>query len=420
MKNRIIERTICAILATLILTSFTACHGPTAEVPKTETEPEYKEDIKLEVIVEPITYSDEFIENANVRFTNIACSLVESHMNVTLDNKQRQSINSEFKKTVVPIAYRVRIYEDELDAILTSFEDYVDNGGDALSILDLYDRCLYEIGSERSGKLTYELSLKIIDRKEKDAREKYAEYDYDWYLEDAERCAELLISLREMGDQKFVSIISVISFLASLTRNEIQDGESAFQLNGKDLIYIMEHQGELFEKNEFCEDDFSIFGALMQEMIPKKGDTLSAEMLYTLKNNEYFPTALRCMPKVISLYAAVTKALNNDDTLVADADADQVARAIAKAMLASEGAMDELDVALNSYAKSESRGEKEVIDSFAGDDVEEIIPLNLMGLMDELSLISGDGSASAYDRLQDSLISYLYSIAPYITMAFFI
>ena len=417
MKKEILKRVICALLALSTLTTCISC------VNTTTPEPEYKEDIKLDVIVESITYSDEFIENANVRFAKIACSMVESYLGVALDNKQKQSISSEFKKTIIPIAYRVRIYEEELDALLTSFENYIESEDNDFSALDLYDRCLYEIGSERSGKLAYEISLEFVERKKKDAKDKYDEYEYDWYLDDAERCAALLVSLEEMGEEKFVSIISMLSFLTSLTKSSSRDKESAFELSSADLLCIMDYQGELFESSQLTEDDFSVFGALIQEIIPKKGNGLSSEMLYVLKNNEYFPTSFRCIPKIILLYADIAKALNDDGSLDVNGDSDDCARTIARAMLASESSLVELDIALKRYAVSTSASEKDVIDSFLNEEgatPKEIEPIEFEELVGQLHEISKVSSELPYEKLQSSLSSYLYAIAPYITLAFFI
>ena len=411
-------RATCALLALLILLSCVSCTKTNGSTP------DYDEDQGLDIIPESITYSDEFIANANVRFANISCSLIESYIGAPLDDKQKQSVSYEFKKTVIPMTYRVRIYEDELDAILSSFEAYIeDDGNEAWSMLDLYERCLTEIGSTRSGKLTYEISLFIVERKEKNSREKYEEYQYDWYLEDAERCCALFDSLELMGEEKFVSIISMTSFLTSLTRTERPNGESAFELTDADLLSILDHQGDLFLSQELSEDDFSTFGALIQELIPKKGDTLEASLLYVLKNNGYFPKALKAMPSIISLYAATAKRLNAEGKLKIDGDEDENARALASALLFSADSIYTLNDDLLEHAATASNSEKDAINALAKEEfasfTENTPAIDVKNLMDSLDEISKDNSLHPAEKLHDSIQSYLFGIAPFITFVFY-
>ena len=146
-------------------------------------------------------------------------------------------------------------------------------------------------------------------------------------------------------------------------------------------------------------------------------------MLYVLKNNGYFPKALKAMPSIISLYAATAKRLNAEGKLKIDGDEDENARALASALLFSADSIYTLNDDLLEHAATASNSEKDAINALAKEEfasfTENTPAIDVKNLMDSLDEISKDNSLHSAEKLHDSIQSYLFGIAPFITFVFY-
>ena len=151
MKKNVMQKLLSALLIFIFIFSMTSCESGEEPIA-------YDENISLEIIEENVTYSESFIENANSRFANLMIKITEAYLDINLKETQKQSISENFTTTVLPILYRIKIYEDELDSLLYAAEESITDAA-VISPLSLYESALYTIGSRRSGILFFEISL---------------------------------------------------------------------------------------------------------------------------------------------------------------------------------------------------------------------------------------------------------------------
>jgi len=349
MKKKIIGKALYTLLIFIFLLALASCDRNNNEIT-------YDENQRLEIEKEPIKYSDDFIEKANLRFTKSIVSLTESHLEMQLSDTQKKSISEQFSTTLIPIFYRIRIYEKELDLLLTGIEEYINKDNESGSPLYiLYEQCLYTIGSERSGMLVYDLCLKKIEDKAKTAEARYEAYGYSWYLEEADRCNMISSELKDMGEKKFVNALTMTAFIASTASNiRAETNENAFLLTDAELLFILDRQGTLFESQCPSDSEWQTLGALITELIPTRSSDLGTATVYALKNDAYFNSLMRVMPDVFSLYASVAKTLKEDALFSLEGTPEEQNKAILLALVASEAKIRELDTALSTYAKTDS------------------------------------------------------------------
>lgn len=415
------ENLIKAICVLLLICSF----GALFSCEKQDEEPDYDENQRIDIITEEVKYTDSFIANAAERYARIATALAESSLDVGLNNNQKELFVTDFKENILPVLYRIKIYESELDAILLSAENYL-NDTDTIDVnllFAFYEIFISTIGSDKSGLLAYELSLHTVDMRAKDANEKYATYGYSWYLEDAERCSELYTKLYELGEEKFVYAISVSSSVTSLVLSkDDEQEESAFTLTDEEFLFILDSQGQHFKSNSLTDSEWKIFGSLVSELIPKRATDLISTLFYSLKNEEYFIRAFQAMPEAVSLYASVSSALKNGGDFSLGADSNKNAASLISALLDCEGDIRLLDTALSEYAECNSERVKEAIlahcsaeeaDAF----FKEYEPIGVDELIHRLK--EANASDSADLLLNNAIISYLCGISPYISYAIF-
>ena len=142
--NEEIKRIVCALLTLALTFSMVGCGDDKGES-------DYDPDQRLEVIVEPIEYSDEFIKKAEERFTSVTLKFLDAYYGVSPDDEQKGKIKAAFKEAALPMLYEVRIYENELDGLFTKVENYLASteDSDTLSaIASVYEQALHILGSD--------------------------------------------------------------------------------------------------------------------------------------------------------------------------------------------------------------------------------------------------------------------------------
>lgn len=419
MKRKITVKLICALLIFIFAFNAVACE-------KKEEEPTFDENQRLEIVTENIKYSDTFIKSAHERYNKIAISIAESYLDMNLFESQKKLIDEEFNKTVLPMAYRIKIYESEFDTLLTSIEEYINlesTSKDFTVLFSLYEKCLYTLGSKRSGQIAYELSLKSIKSRADKALQKYEQYGNSWHLDDALRCSQLYEDLEKLGNEKFVNALSMSTFIASTTSAVSgKFEESAFLLSDAELLFILNRQGMIFKEQCPTAKEWTVFGSLISEMIPTMPNSLNSSVLYALKKDGYFMDAAKAMPELISFYAATAAAMKNDAAFSLEGTKEEKERAIIRAILASEEEMRKLDIALAAYAKTDSERLKNNVTQYTDKETLELflnshLTIDCDGLINSLKelLSSTDTSKSA----SDIVFSYLRGFSPYLAFTIF-
>lgn len=413
MKKSIITRLLSALLIFIFIFSLVSCNSGKNEIT-------YDKDRHLEVIEEEVVYSESFIENANIRFTNLIVLITESYLNINLKDAQKQSISENFTKTLLPILYRIKIQEDELLRLLSSAEENITKN-EVISPFALYESALYNLGSRRSGMLFFEISLMTVKDKEATARERYEQYGYKSYLEDAQRCAALAASLSALGEEKFVDAISAAAFISSTAFSLNQKTEeNAFLLEDAELLFLLDRQAKIFNENTLTDAEWQTVGALINELIPVNSSGLKYATLYALKNDGYFNNLPKVMPYFLSLYASVAESLKEDARFSLEGESEENRKAIISAFLKSESDIRALDSALTQYAKTDSKrletavtanADIEALNAFINTyepiDCEELLSFTKEALEDE-----------SYD-MESLFISYLSGFSPYIAFVLF-
>lgn len=426
MKRSIKAVSIFLLIATLM--SATSCTG---------REEEYDDSIRVEIVRDDIVYSEEYIKNVNDRFTKVVIPLVEELVGVTLNDGHKRELAAQFRLNVIPMMYRIRIYEEELDRVLSSLEEYSAKDKRTSLLHAIYTSAIYTLGKERAGKLTFGVSGLILTRRAEGERENYERYGSSRYLKEAERLEAMAAQLAEMGEDRFSEAMSIFTAIASAaTTPSIGDGEAdGFILGYSDLIYVLEYRAEQFRRSGVTEDEWSLLGSLFAELIPKRTDTPEAHMLYELKKTvypsvggeatvSYFTTAARVMPAVTELYSALAKELKYIDPAALYADADTQALALAGALVGCEDELSVLSVALITYAKTDTENQRSVVAArYDGESIAQFkatyAPLSYGEYLDALTELSERESAEgAAERLGHITLSYLISIAPEVAAVF--
>ena len=417
-------KTGCVLLLLILSMGLIACQK--------ESAPEYDESIHLEVIDKPVEYTSDDLISANGRFTKIGVSL--------FGERYEERISNEFDTTVIPMIYRIKIYKNELNAVFDEIEKHVAAGESGKPVfLTFYDVCQYILGTERAGQICYSTSVRMLENRTENALNNYDKLGYTFYKETAERCTALKNSIISMGEGKFAIALSMTSSVISINSSinaEIQ--ESAFMLSDAEILFLLEKTADSFEKKQLSEDEWEIFGGWFSEIIAitrltPSDDDINKTTLYALKNytfsdvydendpntlykSSYFASAMRVMPRVISLYTNLARNLKADGKFSLEGTKEEKRIALLSALSKCEKSLSELDSALNEYAKIDESYLKSKITNTAN--AEEIncfissrTALSSAEVIDILTEIR-NGKEINDGEINDILIDYVYGISP--------
>ena len=379
-------------------------------------------EIRIEINDEFAPYDDDFLDECELRYATVAASMLESYYGRELNPEQRERVGAAFKEKILPLLYSVKINESELLGILASLEDGQSGAKDSSILTAVYDSCLYSVGEERCGRLAYGIAHLLLEENARTASERYEKYGYSWYLDDAERCTSLSESLTAMGEERFSAACAIFSQLTSLGASLESSQSTGLVLTDSELLYILGYRARHFAKSNITPDEWSLIGALTSEFIPVKADTLKSAMLYEFKKDSYPEVAMRAMPALINLYASLAKEIKEIDGFGFGIDRDGQAKAIAAALLASEDELYALSEDLIAYAKTSSASQERVIKSyFTEEEISSFIAshpeIDFTALVSGLERIANAERAGAYENLSELILSYLYGIAPYVTLS---
>ena len=200
--------------------------------------------------------------------------------------------------------------------------------------------------------------------------------------------------------------------------------ESALTLSDAELLFILEHQGEIFLKSASDEESWNTIGRLITELIPKLNftDVTVLSVLYALKQDAYFNSLTQTMPYLFKLYASFTKNLKNEAKFSLSSTKEENDRAICSALLSSGTELKNFYDALHTYGSTDSArlraaveasADKTTLDCFLNSHA----PLTYEELLYELeSCAAADSDAKSSQEL---LIGVTYSVSPYISFILF-
>lgn len=432
MKKITVFRVWCILLLFIMIFGLTACKKD-----KDNDNVGYDENRKLEILEKGVEYTSEELVNANFRFTKIGVSI--------FGNGFEERISNEFDLTIIPMLYRIKIYKSELDEIFTELEKHTlaeKTITDEPLFITVYDICRYVLGAERAGRVCYTASARILEVRISTALERYDKLGYDFYKTEAERCSALKESLSLMSENKFIDALHMSTTVSALVRSVgAEVTESAFLLSDKELLFLLERQTGVLEKNCLTEEEWEIFGGLFSELLSVSRLTptgLTSSIIYALKNythtniydnnspktlytSTYFARAMRVMPKTISLLARVSEALKRDGTFSLEDTSDKKLTALVRAFSECENDIRALDTALNDYARidseylksaTESNSDAEALKAF----INSHAPVSCDELINELNEFAEDGTVTN-EQIYELALSYVFAFSPYIAFA---
>ena len=404
-----------AISTLLIFTSLIGCSSCQ------EIVYEYDDTRHVEIIHDitsnSVSYNDEYLINAEERYVGIVNALYEHYSGVRPDVYQDSKIRAQFKLNIIPMLYRIKIYEDELDEVFTNAETHIDNDNIPPLYTLFYDCALEVLGAKRCGQLFYGSSLLILSSKEETAREKYEKYGLSSYNEDAIRYREIKSRLEEMGEERFTESMEIFTSLISLgTRIKESDENGALHLDEASILYVIKYRTKIFMQSDITDDEWSLIGDIFTEILPARSSGFKLSMLYEIKKARYLPDAFRAMPEIIALYASLASSLLEIEDVSFKLSEDEQSGILAKALLDSEDEVYALSLALEENARSDNESQRSlIVKHFGKETLDRYTAISYEELMLGISEIANEGDSEALSELW---ISYLYGIAPYLTLAY--
>ena len=433
MKKGFMKKAVSVLLIFILSSGLFSCK-------KEEKTISYDKNRRLEILDHQAVYSEEYIKNANQRFTNIAKSLILSYTSFSYSEKDLSNL---FNSTIIPILYRVNIYEEELDEVFSLFEGYLSAGGESFEekplFLSIYDTCLYVLGEDRSAALIYEVLLEKLSSDVKTYNERFDKLGYSFYKTDANRCAALLEDLLTLGETKFKNALTMITTVFSTFSSiNTEINENAFLLTDKEILYILEKHGENLTKLSLSEEEWQTVGGAISEYISARPKTLNSAVVYALKSythsdvydendfktlyrSKYFATLMKAMPQVVSLYSAVSKKLNENGDFSLESSADEKRFAIIAAVAECDDEIRALDEALRVYGTIDPEYLKDSVSKNSDADalnsfIHGNTPMTCEEVISALTNIKESGTADT-DALYELLVAYVYSYSPYLAFA---
>ena len=385
--------------------------------------PEYDKNQRFELINDPPSYSEEFIERAAISFADIGERLALAVKNVKVTEAQKISFKNYFKTEIFSILVMAQIYSDEADALFSAVLEYLDGADGQQTAFEIFAN-IYRVASKntdarRVGIIAFELSKLMIGEKAEDSRKRYEKYGYPWYLEDAERYESLESDLSEkLGRDKFIKVSDIFFFvLSSVYGIGMPENELGLSVNEREAAAILEMQADHFCEAGISVDDWRVFGGILTELVQENNTSHINAELYALKKNGYFVSAIEVMPSVLALYEAVTNKLyDNGVPLYSEAGAINL-KGILSTVLESDAELTAFLDKLESCAATDTKAESDAVASLKlaesyGSFIGEYTALTREEFISELrNLIETDCTG---EQLYLSFISYAVGFAPYL------
>ena len=418
MKKTFFRKSICALLILIFIFNTVSC---------TANNSESENNGKLEIVEENPEYTESYATSVTERFSTILDALLDERLGIDLSVKTREKLIAVFKDKIIPKLYSLKVYESELNEILASLEELLneENGENYISLFtDLYECILYTLGSERAGIILFTVVTEILTLKIATAEERYEELGSPWYLDDIERCEALKNDLSKIGEKNFADKISAATFIVSTMKSAETGKESALMLSDAELLFILEHQGKLFLENASDEDGWRVIGRLITELIPALNfsDVAVTSILYALKQEAYFNSLIETMPRLFTLYASITQSLRNEAAFSLANTKEENDKAICSALLSSETELKSFYDSLHAYGSIDSDTIRQAVKNCSDKDaLEEFLishaPITYEALITELNKCAG-GTQDALS-IEEILIGVAYSVSPYLSFILF-
>ena len=307
MKNRI---TALALLLSLVF-----CLGSCGRQPN---------DSERDIILIPVAPEGEYGDPAIAMATERIMGLIGSLMPLLGYQAPSGSVELEIRSFVegamIPYLKEVPIYEAELSAVLSLFEEYVDalyenadnNKENSLKIIsDLYIKAVSVVDQDRVGSFFYGLSLSLVQHRKNVSLERYEKYGYQFYLDDYEYYVSLEGRVDSLGEAGFESASGILMFFISSLFGGF--GGGALALNANEICAVLNRQGRYFLENNLGDEEWETLISVLCELIPKQSQSLFGAMTYTLGDEGGFQCLAPVISLAVSTYAGIAASLVPED-----------------------------------------------------------------------------------------------------------
>ncbi len=424
MKS-ILRRAASLALSFCMLLGGAAC---TASPTPNETAPVDR--TPLTVVEAPAVYTEQMCESYAARMSEICAEVVFRTEGIVLKETEKQKLTENLRKTLIPMLEAIPIYPEETEAVISSAERTLADGGEVESPFlwfGFYQSNLSILGSTRAGRLSYAAVAVWLQSREQTCRERYEKYGYAWYLTDAEHYASMQQRLaNELGEEGFCNAAEILTFAAS----SLAGGASAwgstegYGLSAGELTAILARQSAHFVELSLTAEQWSLVGELLEEAAPKRRNTTLKAELGVLADEGYFSRAARVMPSLLDLYRAATVHLTAEDTQIIVYGRDENARihAVCRLLAVCDGELKALLETVETYAATESEKEKKILSQLGVlSDCQAFLEAcgtaDAETLCEKIAACAEDASPERAEEVRAALRAYLATKAPYLFYA---
>ena len=421
MKSAFFLRAICLVLAIAALSCLVGCSTPAPVQEVTQK--------RLQIEAQPLVYTQDFCDDVAPRATDLILRALRLFGGPQLTEAEREQALTRVSRDLLSATYRASVTPEELEQILVLVREYCDEleaSEQASSHLPVfcrfYQRVVGLVGTARAGMLTFDGIRLYLTNRIVVCEQRYAEYGYAWYLEDANLYRARLESLdNELSDQTLSDAISVFvmlgSFLTGVVPAELSQ-KSTLLYDGE-ILQILQMQADKFATLDVTPRQWMLIADIFSDVTPKSANTALLSQLNVLQTSGASARIAQAMPALLSLYRATVKHLTVQDVALLRSDAAQAqkATAICRALAHCEEEFMAFTATLEPLLHT--------------DGTAEVRELKRLGLYADFELFAASTAPidkdalfaqictydSAQPALQDACLSYLFGHAPHLAYA---
>jgi len=313
-KIRFSTRTWCLFLCLFLLAPTVGC------ATKQEQTQYLDRDLTVEQI--QVVYTADFMANTSKELLDLCCRILPLTGGPVLSFAERESLLQRIREDALPMALRANVSEQEWDKLIGTAEAFATDLSAAKDTpLTLYCRFYQQVaavlGYERAGLLCYDGTALYLSYTASLYEERYRNYGYEWYLEDALRYRDRLSALYDRLDAKaFGDATRVLAWLLSLTSDVVpaeQSNQAAALIYDGEMLLILRMQAREFANIALTSEQWQLIAQLYGGLAPQKLDNAMDAELFAMQEAGITPLLLGTMPELLSLYDAVAQDMTETD-----------------------------------------------------------------------------------------------------------
>ena len=322
MKQPFFLRAVCLMLICGILLCFAGCHdAPSQEAPQT----------RLHVETEAVSYTQAFSQDVTPRAVELLFRLIRIMGGPQATDEEREAARTRVQQDLFRSTLRANITQQELEQILSFTQQYCEEAEAAttdknafLAFCRFYQSVVGLIGTTRAGMLTFDGCHLYLTNRIVVCEQRYAQYGYSWYLEDANRYRGQLAALgQELQESTFSDAISVFvvlgSFLTGVLPNEIS--QKSALLYDAELLQILQMQADRFARLDVTPRQWYLMADILSDIRARSADTALSAQLGVMQKSKQSAALAQSMPAFLCLYRATLHHIDEQGISLLRADA---------------------------------------------------------------------------------------------------